>query len=61
VNHSHKPNCRMEEKIVDCLPRLLLYAIRAITHGEELTFNYDGQPGFEGQPCFCASCREAEQ
>jgi hypothetical protein len=51
----------MEEKIVDCLPRLLLYAIRAITHGEELTFNYDGQPGFEGQPCFCASCREAEQ
>ncbi|KAF5897850.1 N-lysine methyltransferase KMT5A-A, partial [Clarias magur] len=41
VNDDHiKPNCRMKTIRVDGTPHLCLFAIRSISPGEEITYNY---------------------
>ncbi|KAG9282112.1 N-lysine methyltransferase KMT5A-A-like [Astyanax mexicanus] len=41
VNDEHiSPNCKMKRIIVDGKPHLCLFALRDITSGEEITYNY---------------------
>ncbi|OXU28648.1 hypothetical protein TSAR_004817 [Trichomalopsis sarcophagae] len=61
VNHSCEPNCEMQKWSVHGLPRMALFALRDITAGEELTYDYNFalfNPS-EGQECRCGSegCR----
>jgi hypothetical protein len=49
----------MEEWIVDGQSRLGLFAKRNIAKWEQLTFEYRGQVGFEGD-CRCKSCLETK-
>lgn len=55
VNHSCSPNCEMQKWSVNGLFRMALFAMRDITPGEELTYDYNFSlfnPA-EGQPCRC--------
>lgn len=61
VNHSCSPNCEMQKWSVNGLSRMALFAMRDISPGEELTYDYNFSlfnPA-EGQPCKCESeqCR----
>lgn len=52
LNHSCEPNC--EVRIVR--GRIWLYATRAITAGEELTYNYGHDlEAYEEHPCHCGA------
>ena len=55
INHSCDPNLLMMPVRVNCfVPRLALFARRAISDGEELTYDYGGESVFEEQssiPC----------
>lgn len=61
VNHSCEPNCEMQKWSVNGQFRMALFALREITGGEELTYDYNFSlfnPA-EGQECKCGSdnCR----
>ena len=57
INHSCEPNC---EVIVED-ERILIYALRDITLGEEITTDYLYELGLEGAQCNCQtpSCLKA--
>jgi SET domain-containing protein len=40
LNHSHDPNCRLEQHAVKGLPHLFFLATKNIKKDEELTFDY---------------------
>jgi uncharacterized protein len=57
INHSCDPNCETDE----LRGRIVIYSIREITAGEEVTYDYclyDGEPDDDAR-CFCRSgkCR----
>lgn len=56
VNHSCQPNA----DVVVLHGKIILYALRDITPGEEITTEYLYELGLEGNRCNCrmASCRE---
>jgi len=54
MNHSCNPNCRAEKWCVDGLPVIGIFAIRNITIGEELTFDYN----FDNTGDFVCRCGE---
>ncbi|XP_065200673.1 uncharacterized protein LOC135831812 isoform X2 [Planococcus citri] len=59
VNHSCEPNCEMQKWSVNGLFRMVLFALRNIEAGEELTYDYNFalfNPA-EGQPCLCGSSK----
>ncbi|GLV31179.1 absent small or homeotic discs 1 [Carabus blaptoides fortunei] len=61
VNHSCQPNCEMQKWSVNGQFRMALFALRDISPGEELTYDYNFSlfnPA-EGQECKCGSdhCR----
>ncbi|XP_065205528.1 histone-lysine N-methyltransferase ash1-like [Planococcus citri] len=59
VNHSCEPNCEMQKWSVNGLFRMVLFALRNIEAGEELTYDYNFalfNPA-EGQPCLCGSTK----
>lgn len=61
VNHSCDPNCEMQKWYVNGQYRMALFALKNITKGDELTYDYNFSlfnPA-EGQPCKCGSenCR----
>ena len=55
VNHSCDPNCETEDEG----DRIFIAALRDITPGEELTYDYWLYDGDDDAPCYCgaASCR----
>lgn len=61
VNHSCKPNCEMQKWTVNGLFRMVLFALRDIEPGEELTYDYNFSlfNTNEGQLCKCGEkeCR----
>ncbi|XP_055888108.1 uncharacterized protein LOC106075037 isoform X1 [Biomphalaria glabrata] len=61
VNHSCKPNCEMQKWNVNGLYRMVLFALRDILPGEELSYDYNFDPFNQEtqQECRCGSsdCR----
>ncbi|KAH9513216.1 Histone-Lysine N-Methyltransferase ash1l, partial [Bulinus truncatus] len=61
VNHSCKPNCEMQKWNVNGLYRMVLFALRDIMPGEELSYDYNFDPFNQEtqQECRCGSseCR----
>jgi hypothetical protein len=55
VNHSCDPNCETEDEG----DRIFIVALRDISAGEELTYDYWLYDGDDDAPCYCgaASCR----
>ncbi|ETW09272.1 serine/threonine protein kinase [Aphanomyces invadans] len=54
VNHSCKPNCKAEKWTVGGETRLLVFALRDLEPGEELTFDYQWTVlGRQRIKCFC--------
>lgn len=54
MNHSCNPNCRVRKLVINGLPALAFYTVRAIARGEQLTFDYKSRAGFVGK-CLCKS------
>lgn len=58
LNHSCQPNC---EAIIEDDEHIMIYAIKKIFSGDELTFNY-GEEYFEdlikGKGCRCEKCQK---
>lgn len=56
VNHSCQPNCHL----VFTKNEILIYALRNIQNGEELTVDYYNELYMAGERCFCRTefCRE---
>lgn len=61
LNHSCEPNSMLDKWIVKNRYRLGMYATRAISKDEEITFDYRWTPSFQRPPvkCYCGSvtCR----
>ena len=55
INHSHAPNCKVDEQIVDAKPREGIRAKRNIAKGEELTLDYGDEA--EIGECLCEICQ----
>ena len=53
LNHSYEPNCRYEHDVVEGFVEL--YSLRPLRAGEELTINYNGDPGDGGDLWFDVS------
>lgn len=61
INHSCEPNCIVQKRSVEGVPRLCIYAKRNIDYHDELTFDYGWDPPKNtlGTACECRSrnCR----
>lgn len=61
INHSCDPNCYAERWLVMGIPRVAVFAKRAIEMGEMLSMDYGWEESSDwpSQPCFCGSsvCR----
>lgn len=61
VNHSCEPNCSMKKVFVKGEPRMALFALREVTTGEELTYDYNFHTFSQvnRQKCHCGAkdCR----
>lgn len=65
INHSCEPNCFAERWLVMGIPRIGIFALRDITVGEMLTFDYGWKAASDWptQPCYCGAetCRRTLQ
>ncbi|KAM3446501.1 hypothetical protein MY3296_009625 [Beauveria thailandica] len=53
-NHSCVPNCYVDKWVVGDKLRMGIFALRAVSAGEELVFNYNvDRYGADPQPCYC--------
>eukprot|EP00052_Salpingoeca_macrocollata_P024616 m.221004 g.221004 ORF g.221004 m.221004 type:complete len:1009 (+) comp22283_c0_seq2:107-3133(+) len=60
INHSCNPNCETQKWNVNGETRIGFFARKAISSGEEITFDYKYERyGEKAQPCYCesANCR----
>lgn len=54
LNHSCRPNCKVEKWLVGRKVRMGIFTKRDVAAGEELTFNYNvDRYGHDAQECFC--------
>jgi len=60
INHSCEPNCEAKAKEISGKGRIIIYALRKISRGEELTYDYKFEKEEEKIPCSCGSkhCRK---
>lgn len=58
VNHSCDPNCVTEKWNAGGEPRVAIVALRDISRGEEITFDYGAHSiGLDSAPCLCGSSK----
>lgn len=55
TNHSCNPNCYAEVITVHGQPKIVLYALKRIERGDEVTYNYKFAPEIEKIPCYCGA------
>ncbi|KAK3255404.1 hypothetical protein CYMTET_35411 [Cymbomonas tetramitiformis] len=59
LSHSCNPNCEVRVRAVDGKYRLMMFLIRPVAHGEELTYNYntitDSLQEFKAAVCLCGT------
>jgi len=60
INHSCEPNCFSKIISVDGCKKIVIFAIRRINVGEELTYDYKFAPEDDKLPCYCGAkkCRK---
>lgn len=57
INHSCDPNCYSKVILVDGRKHIVIFALRAIRRGEELTYDYKFPIEDDKIPCTCRSMR----
>jgi len=57
INHSCEPNCYSQQIIIDSRPHIVIFALRDIHCGEELTYDYKFPREEVKMPCLCNARR----
>jgi len=57
INHSCEPNCYSRQIVIDGRVRIVIFALRDVHRGEELTYDYKFPIEEVKMPCFCKSRR----
>lgn len=57
INHSCEPNCYSRQIIVEARLHIVIFALRDIRRGDELTYDYKFPLEEVKMPCFCNSRR----